>query len=82
MLGMLCVLQANPGVGAMLTQEQLNQLFDLGLRLSGTHATTISAEGAAAALLEVGLVGSTAHTMPHALITEKPPFSEYRWVGN
>jgi hypothetical protein len=50
------------------------------MRATGTHAATISPGGCAAALIDAGIVGSNAHLLPHPVVTQRPPYSEYRSV--
>jgi hypothetical protein len=73
-------MQVAPAVGHHLHQEQASWLFTAALAASGNGALAVSPAGFATAVLDAGLVGSAAHLRRHPVISQRPPYSDYRWA--
>ncbi|KAI8468604.1 MAG: hypothetical protein J3K34DRAFT_477590 [Monoraphidium minutum] len=68
--------RVSPPAAAALSQEALSRLFAAALRCSGADAQWASPAGAAAALLDAGVVGAAAHQRRHPPVHHRPPYDE------
>lgn len=76
---MIAHMQVAPAAGH-LHQEQLNWLFAAAVAASGPSALAVTPAGFSTAVLDAGLAGSAAHLRRHPSISQRPSFSDYRYM--